>query len=154
MALTDIFTPEHKVEAGSGQSFTVRGLCFDDIVVIMQRDPAGLAVLLGEISAGAVPEVLVEAHFPEIMAKVPGLPAQIIACASDDTSEAAVAIARRLPLPVQIDALLNIIRLTFEPVGGIKKFVAQVRNALETEGVNLPTLASMMALANLANTGS
>jgi len=153
MALTDIVLPSATVDAGSGQSFTVRGLCFDDLIFLMQTDPGGLATILAEINAGGVPDQIVESHLTEIMAKVPGLPASVIACASDDTSEAAVAIARRLPLPVQISALVSIIQLSFEPVGGVKKFQAQIIDALAAEGITLPTMASLMAAAR-ASTGS
>lgn len=140
MALTDIEFATKVVEAGEGQSFTVRGLCFDDLAFLMTADPTGINELVKRVQEGELPDEIAASHVGQIILNMPKLPALIIACASDDSSPGAVAIARRLPVTVVITALLDIIKLTFEPYGGVKKFAAATREALAEQGIQYAIL--------------
>ncbi len=153
MALTDIVFPTRKVDAGDGQSFTVRGLCFDDLAFLMQEDPTGIDELVKRIQAGELPEEVSKGQIAKIIMNLPKLPALIIACASDDSSPEAVAIARRLPVPVVITALLDIVQLSFEPYGGVKKFVAALRDTLAEQEIVFPILDKLLSIGSI-NSGS
>lgn len=148
MALTDIVFPTKRVDAGDGQSFTVRALCFDDLAFLMTSDPTGINELVKRIQDGELPDDISRSHIGEIILNLPNLPALIIACASDDSSPEAVRIARRLPVTVVIAALLDIVQLTFEPYGGIKKFATATRDTLAEQEITVPILDKFL------NTGS
>lgn len=125
MALTDLQFPEAEITVGDGR-FSVRGLTFSDIHWLMGEIPAevdALVAMMVEMTSEGGENNAEAALMARLQATRPVLAARIIACASGDTSPAAVSIAERLPAPCAIDALANIARLTFEVHGGIKKFV-------------------------------
>ena len=151
MALSDLVFPTATVEVGNGQSLTVNAICFDDLVWLIQKDQAGIEGLVARIAGGETPEAVAAENLVELMQSFPKLAAGVIAVACGEVTDGALENARRLPLPVQIVALQEIARLTFEPFGGVKKFAAQTLGALATEGIALPQIS---ALFSIGSTGS
>lgn len=139
MGLKDLRIPEEIVEVTpGGESFAVRGLNVDDIAFLVQRHGETLtaeyerfAASDTELSAQAISQFLVP-----LIDRAPALVSEVIACASDDTSQEAMQTARRVGFMVQVDALEKIADLTFTAAGGPKKLVETViRLAQGTTGL-------------------
>lgn len=128
MALRDISIPTAEIAVSEGQNLTVRGITFEDLDFLMTVN-AGEVNALAAMLATTVDQSSEEADrattalMSVVQVTRPQLAAQIIACASGDSGAEAVSNAKRLPFPVQAQALSEIARLTFEVNGGIKKFV-------------------------------
>lgn len=151
MSIFDIKVPEITRDV-MGTPLTLRGLCFDDVLAILQQDPVGLARIVEQVVAGGLPEEVAAAHLPAVAASAPALPAIVIACAAGSPSIEAANAVRAWPMPVQMEVLLDVLRLSFEPVGGIKKFAAQFLSGLEAEGIQIPTRDLIEAIRS--STGS
>lgn len=132
MALSDFKVPTQTITAGGGQSFAVRGISADDLTFLLTRHPNELQTVIDQFMQmsndklsddNAMSEFLLT-FLPKIAMSFAPLVQSIIACASDDTGEAALAAAKRLPLSVQVDALVAIFNLSFEDPTGIKKLFA------------------------------
>lgn len=121
MALSEITLPTETISVGKA-SFSVRGLSFDDMSALIGRHQGVIESLLGRYDS-KTPGV--EAELIQVLVREsPTLAAQAIALASDEPEQEAK--VRRLPMPVQIDALTVIAKLTFEETGGVKKFAEQL----------------------------
>lgn len=123
MALGDLVFPTTTINVGDS-SFTVRGLTFADVTRMIDAHRQDLETLVNRgmaLSTGS--QTSFEQWLPLIQT-MPDLAAKIIACASDEPE--AVEAARRLPLPVQLDALIAIGNLTFAQPGGLGKFIADL----------------------------
>lgn len=126
MAISD-FTPERREIQYRGKPlFVVEGLSLDTLAVLVRThmpDFEGVFDILAQQGT--------EGNFMDqvgpiaigIASQAPGLAANIIAaCQKDEPlTEALVSATRRLPLPLQIEALCQIASLTFEEAGDIKK---------------------------------
>ena len=125
MGLRGITLPEAKIELPGG-GFAVRGLSLDDIIFLVQRHGAGLQEAFNRMMAttGELSTDTVASFALPFLQAAPEIAAEMIACASGDKEAADV--AARLPFPVQIEALEQIARLTFEASGGPKKLVESV----------------------------
>jgi hypothetical protein len=131
MALSDLILPTHEIVVGQGK-FAVRGLSSDDVSWLMQEHDKELEFLI-DAGKGLADMKLddkdaVTGFLRAVVKNLPELSAAIIACASDDRTEGAVSNAKRLPLPVQLDALSAVGSLTFEAYGGLKKFVDDLKH--------------------------
>lgn len=125
MGLKHISIPEALVALPGGDSFAVRGLCFDDLAYLVRRHGAKLKKLFEDFTERG--EVTVEgiAMFAlPLLEQAPEIAAELIACASGDKND--VGIAAKLPLPVQLDALEKLADLTFAAEGGPKKVLETV----------------------------
>jgi hypothetical protein len=158
MALTDLAIPSSTIAVDDDQNFTVFGLTFRDVEYIVEHEMGDLNAVIElfgqQMPSGDVdPDTFAEAS-NELLARLytqyPALTARIIACASGDRSEAVVAHVERLPLPVQVDALLEVFRLTFSAPGGVKKFVAGVSAAAKALATSLPKFQKEIS-ANKSN---
>lgn len=119
MGLRDITLPTETISVGRA-SFSVRGLSFEDMTALIARHQSALELLIERYNTkGSDAEVL---QF--LVRETPTLTAQIIALASDEPDQEEA--VRKLPMPKQIDALTAIAKLTFEEVGGVKKFAEQL----------------------------
>lgn len=119
MGLRDITLPTETISVGRA-SFSVRGLCFEDVTALISRHQSALEALIDQYSKkGSDAEVL---QF--LVRETPSLAAQIIALASEEPDQEEA--ARKLPMPKQIDALTAVAKLTFEEAGGVKKFAEQL----------------------------
>lgn len=127
MGLRGIKIPEARIELPDG-GFAVRGLSLDDIMFLVQRHGAGLQAAFAQMMAsdGELSTDTVAGFALPFLTSAPKIAAEVIACASGDKDAADVAAG--LPFPVQIEALEQIARLTFEASGGPKKLVESVIN--------------------------
>jgi hypothetical protein len=119
------YQPEQRVvPIDASNSFRVRGLGLNDIAVLIREHFPDLHTLFDLF--GTVGDIEPEKLQPLIISMVsqaPGFAANVIALAA---GEGDASDAERLPIPVQIQALVDIGQLTFSDVGGIKKAVETV----------------------------
>lgn len=127
MTLRNITIPKREVPVGS-DTFTVSGVSADQVFGLYQRHRDDLSTLFDNLSGRTTgSEVL--SSIEGIVTQFPIVIAEGIALASGSTVggehwEEEVAIARSLPLPIQVDALMKIGELTFSPEMPPKKFFA------------------------------
>lgn len=119
--LSHIKIPRYTVDAGVG-TFDLRGITFADLSHIVANHRADLAQAAGIVAeAGEDMAVIAEA----IATRLPRLAAAAIACAADEPG--AEDTAAQLPLPVQLEALVVIGRLTFADEGAVPKFLSNLQ---------------------------
>lgn len=125
MSLKDIKLPEEVIEFPGG-NFAVRGLGFDDVSFLVQKHGQKLEPIFTDFtqSSGDLTVESIAAFALPLLKAVPEIVAEMIACASGDKDD--VAIARALPFPTQLEALQRIFELTFSVSGGPKKLVETV----------------------------
>ena len=127
MTLRNITIPKREVLVGSDK-FTVSGVSADQVFGLYSRHREDLAVLFDNLSGRSqASDVL--SSVEGIVTQFPIVIAEGIALASGGRPETEhweeeVAIARSLPLPIQVDALMKIGELTFSPEMPPKKFFA------------------------------
>lgn len=94
--------PTYTLNAGSAE-ITLRGLNVDDLGYLIERH-------------GELVDLILAPAFDvgEILKRAPGLAADVIACAAED--RAAADRAATLPLGLQLTALLEVWRLSFQEV--------------------------------------
>lgn len=122
MALSD-YVPARSVVSFKGGEFSVRGLALDDIAVLMRNHLSDINALVDVFGKDVTDEAAIGAvaqHAIALIREAPGLVANLIALASDEPDS--VDHARRLLMPVQVRAIEEIAKLTFEEAGGPKKF--------------------------------
>ena len=126
MALTD-FVPESRPVVVNGKPlFNVEGLSLDTLAVLVKTHLPDFESIFDIIENGEQRNEKLIDHLQRvsqgIVMQAPGLAANIIAvCSGEEVTEDLVKTARRLPFPIQVDALMQIGAMTFEEVGGIKK---------------------------------
>lgn len=152
MALSD-YQPSRADVVVKGGSFKVRGLSLDDITAVMGDHLNDLNHLINLYHSDIDPKIhLVEGgtFILNLIKDAPTLVSQIIAITSDESKpvDELAAIARKLPLPVQIDALKKIVHLTFEEYGGVKKFAESLQAMAEQ------VMPAMSQLATDSNTSA
>ena len=140
MKLSD-YTPETaKVPLGKQGHLEVRGLSFIDITTLMRRhqaDMQNMFDLYEQASAGSGNDSIGDALILKLLTEAPMLAGELICVACGDeaaTSEQ----ARALPFPTQALALVSILKLTFEEVGGVKNFLGALMPMLNSVGVKVP----------------
>ncbi len=128
MGLKHLVFPEALVKTPGGD-ITVRGLTTEHIVHIVRQHGPKLQPVFDTVmekiktTQDFHPDEVGRMLVPFIDA-APQAVAQVIACGAGEPDE--VDIAASLPLPVQIDAIEKILALTFDAVGGPKKFMETV----------------------------
>ncbi len=126
MALAE-FVPESRPVLVNGKAlFNVEGLSLDTLAILVRTHLPDFDAVFGIITAGEHASESFVLHLQRIsqamMLQCPGLVANIIAVASgEELTEELITTARRLPFPIQVDALMQIGSLTFEEAGGVKK---------------------------------
>lgn len=123
MALSD-FKPETELVSGRNYKFSVRGLGMVDISSMMRTHLSDLEHvfdLYEREGAGDMSNVALGRFALALIKDAPGLVAHAIALACDEPD--AVENAARLPFMAQVSALRSIGKLTFEEIGGVKKFL-------------------------------
>lgn len=139
MSLADYQPAREKVEFKGGSVF-VRGLSLDDLTVLMRNHLSDIDNLMEIYRRDVRDELAVAAAIQygvSLAREAPGLVAHVISLAADEPDQ--VDRARALPLPIQVEILKHVGRLTFEEVGGAKKFfeslqilIASIRPAIGT----------------------
>lgn len=126
MALAD-YVPESRPVVVNGKPlFVVEGLSLDTLAVLVKTHLPDFDAIFDIVTKGEAHNESFSAHLQRVaqalVVQAPALAANVIAIASTEAlTEDLVTKARRLPFPVQVEALMNIGALTFEEVGGIKK---------------------------------
>lgn len=122
MGLAD-YRPETAAIVFKGGSFNVKGLNLEDVSLLIRTHLPDMESLFdmyqqstGDVFSNGAAERLIL----KLAKDAPALTANIIACASGEPDS--VDAARSLSLPLQVQALTHIGRLTFEDAGGPKNF--------------------------------
>lgn len=137
------FTPATaKIMHRDTVAFEVRGLSLSDLSLLMRTHLPDLQIFVGmwgEYQASG-PSADMTPLLTSMAAEAPVVVSQLIAlgCGEPDMAEA----ASRLPIPLQIDALANIFRLTFDEYGGLEKTLAALGMLARGFGVTLPQAPS------------
>ena len=127
MGLRDYAVPTATIKIDEKTDFLVRGISFEDMTKIVIRHGPMCVMAYQEFTEfkgkhGLRPEAL--GHFVTTgVGKFPEAIVDIIAIAADEDSAEVRAIIRKLPVGVQIDAIHNIVGLTFAGEADVKKLV-------------------------------
>lgn len=145
MALSD-FIPESRPVVVNGKAlFNVAGLSLDSLAVLVRTHMPDLEAIFDMIMVEGLPDEGFAEHLTRISmglaSQAPGLVSNMIAQAQVDepVTVALIDIARRLPFPVQVEALTNIGALTFDEAGGVKKAVESLLLMLSSLRGKAPT---------------
>lgn len=134
MALGD-YTPERsEIRHRETVLATVRGLNLDDLSLLVRahaEDMQALLAMARKESGGVLSNLEIDGFLFKLIGELPVFAATVVAIAADEPEGGEA--ARRLPLPIQVKALLEIVRLTFEDTGGPKAFVALISDMVRKE---------------------
>lgn len=125
MSLRDFVVETRAIALRGDQKLQVRGIAFDDLLRLLS-DRRGLIDQAFKLVGDAKfdPESADEQQLRKLIgglvAALPDLAAELIALAADEPDMAPT--ARRLPAPVQLDALIAIYEMTFTEPAGLGKF--------------------------------
>lgn len=128
MALSD-FIPESRPVVVNGKAlFNVAGLSLDSLAVLVRTHLPDLEAVFDIVMVDGAADTSFQEHLIRVASglavQAPGLVANIIAQASGEPlTPALIETARRLPFPVQVDAMTSIGSLTFDEAGGVKKAI-------------------------------
>ena len=129
MALRDLSLPTTQITV-SGGSFAVRGLSFADITQIAQDHGAEAAMVFGEVTgqyeSGTLSQDGLRGLISRTAPRFVDLTAAVISLAADDYSPEAIAMAKRLPVPAQVEAVEAIFLHTFTSESEVKKFAERI----------------------------
>src|ERR1700748_2927400 len=127
MKLSD-YTPETSlIPLGKKGHLEVRGLSFIDITGLLRRHQADMELMF-EMYESAVAasskgnDSIGDTLILKMLTEAPMLAGEIICTACGDL-EATSEQARMLPFPTQALALVAVLKLTFDEVGGVKNFL-------------------------------
>lgn len=126
--LKDLKLPSAEIEVPGGK-FTVRGLSLDDIAYLIRSHKGKLGEMFDEFQ-NADEDVNLEATqsimrmLMPLLETTPRLIADVIACAAGDADD--WELAAQLPFPYQVEAIEQILVLTFSVEGGPKKVLETV----------------------------
>lgn len=140
MALRNIVIATDSFEV-SGESTTLRGLGFADLVVLYSSNQKIAEDLFMSYTAATGFGSNLDAEgriIVDFLVSAPNIAAQIIAMASDEPEM--VETAARLPMATQIEALEKIVRLTLATEGGLGKLVETVKRVFEEATSSLNNL--------------
>lgn len=141
MSLKDIIIETDSVSYG-GSTIPLRGLCPNDIKVILTRNRLSAEMLfnLAERKGVKGMEDLTEDRLKDVattaITELPTLVAHIIAQCADDIENADI--VERLPAPVQFECLRKVARLTFTDATNFGEFLGNVMATVRTMSGLLP----------------
>lgn len=120
--LANLVTPTQVIPY-NGQDITVRGLCVDDVSILIRQHKEDLDSVVNKLISddGNGSATDLGSEIATIVAGFPKLTAQAIALATDSPDH--IEVASKLPIPLQLELILAIYQLTVEEAGGIKKFL-------------------------------
>lgn len=128
MGLKHLKLPTEEIKTPGG-TFAVRGLSFVDVSALVRTDGAELSALFdhysGAIKGENVSTAEVMALSGSLVDIAPDMAAKVIVVAADGDDDD-LAMVRKLPFPVQVEALEKIAQLTFDSAGGPKKLLETV----------------------------
>ena len=140
MKLSD-YTPETtKVPVGKQGHLEVRGLSFIDVTTLLRKHQSDMEIMFSlyeSASASTGKDNLGDTLILKLLADAPMLAGEIICVATGDP-EATSEQARALPFPTQVLALVSVLKLTFEEVGGVKNFLGTLMPMMSGIGIKVP----------------
>lgn len=151
MALKDIQIPKADVSVGAGGSFAVRGLSTTDIEHFTRECGPELHQLWNDYVNGklkpeeALSETGMRGMFAQIVKECPRLVVSVISHAADAADDEERKIVERLPVAVQVDALLKIAMQTLNVEGDLGKLIGTVVTALGSMNAFTSGLAGELA---------
>lgn len=125
------FKPETRVVKGRNYELEVRGLCLLDLSGLLRTHMADLEHvfdLYEKQGTDNLSHVALGKFALALVKDAPGLVAHAIALACDEPD--AVDKAAKLPFMAQVSALKDIGSLTFEEIGGVKKFLENINQLM------------------------
>lgn len=123
------FVPATATVKVGDSSFQVKGLSSADIGAVLENNLDELTLIFDMFKEGNASE----GEIALAVAKLPRMAAALIAMGSAEEDAELDVLARnatRLPASVQVDALLQIGKLTFEDAGGLGKFIENISHLL------------------------
>lgn len=145
MSLASYRPPQQDIAAGT-VLLKVRGLNLDDVALLIQAHEANLLgayhAFENLMNGEATHQNLLSRVIMDLVIQAPAVTADIIAIACDEPDASAA--ARKLPFPVQVQALTTIANLTFEAGGGLGNFLAALRQIAEGTGAATPMRSSKL----------
>lgn len=116
MSLAD-YTPERVTIEHKGQALvSVRGLCLDDVGILVRAHLHVLNSLADLSKRGDIAMFGGDKFILDVVTLAPNVAFDIIALAADEPEYTAQ--ARKLPVGLQVKILQEVLRLTLEDVGG------------------------------------
>lgn len=112
--------------------FTVRGLNLDDFTHLVRLhldDLQALRELYDRMKVDVYTRANMDKFVYAMLASAPGLAAEIISLAANDAEHADN--YRKLPLPISVQALAEVVRLTLEEVGGLNPLMESLAAVLQ-----------------------
>lgn len=133
--LKSIRIAREPVTLSDGQSFDVRAVSTNDLMVLVAEHGSTLGILFAKLQGGSkepgsVSTDLVRQMIFDLAREFPSIAAEIIALAADDYDSEGIAMARDLPITVQVEAIEKVFHLTFSSEGEVKKFVESLTRML------------------------
>jgi hypothetical protein len=138
-----------RVEVAEGRGFDVSGLSLDAILLIVQRHKKDVGELFDTLVRQVGQDEGISLDKAEwlgsaLLGAAPAIAAEIVTLAAGYESPEAVEVFRKVPAPIQLDALDKIARLTFTSEMPPKKVFETVVRALT--GVSMTLAGSEPAL--------
>lgn len=140
MSLIAYKRPTREVPLDNSQSFKVHGLSGSDFRMLIESNLDSFEVIFGlfdkTMGMAKTPDALNNKFLQDaalaLVQNVPAFAPAAIALAADEEGDFVdkLEAAGRLPMPVQISTLLDIAALTFEEVGGVKKFIEKFKGLM------------------------
>lgn len=153
MSLRDYVVASRIVTIKGENKLALRGLGFDDIQHLLVNRDGLIAAALELFENGFDVETLTEQQqrgfATKLLTQLPELAGELIALGADEPDMADN--ARRLPAPVQLDALMAVYELTFTEPDSVKNFFGRLADMLSSipkmvgKTANPATLASLKA---------
>lgn len=142
MGLSNLVIPRATVPVGGSQSFEVRGISLFDLMRAMGDYGPQMMLMFARattsVETGPITTDTVRARIADLAREFPGVIAAAIALASDEYTANGVEIARKLPLPVQVDAIHKVLNLTFQSESELGNLVESLLAAMATLTGALP----------------
>lgn len=134
-----------KVTEDEGNSFEVRGLSPNDIAQLLMLHRPVMEQMFNRYAGGSADAMTAEdiaVAASEIavgmLEQAPALVAHLIVLAADDVDN--LKEYAQLSMGIQIDAVIEIGRLTFETAGGPKKLLDLVRSLMQAKTRSVPNV--------------
>jgi hypothetical protein len=139
------FKQEWREVLFKGGGFKVRGLSLEDLSLLIRTHLPDLKAMYARYSVANENGETTDDMVLSFVRDMPVLAAHLIAMAAGE--ESAVDQARGLPFPLQVDAVVNVLQLTFEDIGGPKNFGPLLRRLIGGVGLEVPNgLATRMEI--------
>lgn len=133
MALSD-FTPDTADVMYKGKTLvTVRGLNLEDISILMRNHIGDLQTIYAMVapSGKLLPSSIdVDNVLFSLLTNAPNTAVKMIQLAANEPDADAARKVERMPAPLQLKILIEIVKLTFEDVGGPLEFGAMLRQLM------------------------